>query len=100
LLPGTGVYVTLTRDEATGRQWRPITNVGYRPTFDGQGLTVETFLLEDPPEQTPERIEVTFLAFVRGEMRFETPELLKARIIRDAGAAKRFHARYARLGVG
>ena len=97
LLPGVGVYVTRTRDEATGREWRSITNVGYRPTFNGEGLTVETFLLEDPPGQTPERIEVVFLAFVRGEMRFESPELLKARIIRDAAAARRFHDRLARL---
>jgi riboflavin kinase/FMN adenylyltransferase len=100
LLPGIGVYVTRTRDEATGREWRSITNVGYRPTFEGQGLTVETFLLEDPPERTPERIEVAFLAFVRGEMRFESPELLKARIIRDAAAARRFHVRFARLAGG
>ncbi len=100
LLPGIGVYVTRTRDEATGREWRSISNVGYRPTFNGVGLTVETFLLEGPPERTPTRIEVTFLAFVRGEMRFDSPELLKARIIRDAAAAKRFHDRFARLRVG
>jgi len=97
LLPGTGVYVTRTRDEATGRAWPSITNVGYRPTFGGQDLTVETFLLDDAPELTPIRIEVAFLAFVRGELRFATPELLKARIIRDAAAARRFHVRFARL---
>jgi riboflavin kinase/FMN adenylyltransferase len=104
LLPKAGVYVTRTRDEASGREWKSITNVGYRPTFqgtaEGTALTVETFLLEAPPDQTPERIEVAFLAFVREEMRFETPELLKARILRDAAAAKRFHARFARLSVG
>jgi riboflavin kinase/FMN adenylyltransferase len=97
LLPKNGVYVTRTRDEASGRRWQSITNVGFRPTFEGKSLTVETFLLESPPAAAPERIEVEFLAFVRDEMRFETPELLRARIIRDAGAAKRFHARYARL---
>jgi riboflavin kinase/FMN adenylyltransferase len=100
LLPKTGVYVTRTRDEGTGRWWPSITNVGYRPTFDGQTLTVETYLLEDPPAETPARIEVAFLTFVRDEMRFEKPELLKARILRDASAAKRFHARFSRPGVG
>jgi riboflavin kinase/FMN adenylyltransferase len=100
LLPRTGVYVTRTRDEVTGRQWPSITNVGYRPTFDGESLTVETFLLDTPPVETPSRIEVTFLTFVRDEMRFATPELLKARIIRDAAAAKRFHTRFSRLEVG
>jgi riboflavin kinase/FMN adenylyltransferase len=97
LLPKNGVYVTRTRDRATVQQWQSITNVGYRPTFDGQSLTVETFLLETPPPHTPARIEVEFLAFVRGERRFETPELLKARILRDAAAAKRFHTRLTSL---
>ena len=101
LLPKTGVYVTVTRDEGAGREWRSITNVGYRPTFDGTGLTVETFLLEPPPppEDTPHRIEVSFLAFIREERKFETPELLKAQILRDVGAANRLHRRFARLRV-
>lgn len=100
LLPKTGVYVTRTRDAASGQEWRSITNVGYRPTFDGEGLTVETFLLDPPPDRTPERIEVTFLAYVRGERKFDTPELLKAQILRDVGAAQRFHRRIERLRVG
>jgi riboflavin kinase/FMN adenylyltransferase len=100
LLPKTGVYVTKTRDEATGQEWPSITNVGYRPTFNGQSLTVETFLLDGPPAERPARIEVVFLTFMRDEMRFETPESLKSRIIRDAGAAKRFHTRFSRLRMG
>jgi len=100
LLPKTGVYVTRTRDEASGREWSSITNVGYRPTFNGQSPTVETFLLDGRPAETPVRIEVAFLTFMRDEMRFETPESLKSRILRDAAAAKRFHTRFSRLRMG
>jgi len=100
LLPGTGVYVTRTRDEASGRSWNSITNVGYRPTFEGRELTVETFLLDPAPASAPERIEVQFLSRIREERRFETPEALKAQILRDAGAAMRFHRRLTRLNVG
>lgn len=100
LLPGNGVYVTRTRDEASGQTWKSITNVGYRPTFEGRELTIETFLLDPPPPQAPARIEVSFLAFVRGERRFDTPEELKKQILRDAGAATRFHRRLARRNVG
>ena len=96
LLPATGVYVTRTRDEATDREWASITNVGYRPTFGDGGLTVETYLLDSPPAEAPERIEVQFLARVRGERKFESPEALKAQILRDAGAAQRFHRRAGR----
>jgi riboflavin kinase / FMN adenylyltransferase len=100
LLPGNGVYVTRTRDESTQSEWRSITNVGYRPTFDGREQTIETFLLDPPPPEAPARIEVSFLAFVREERKFETPEALKAQIFRDVGAAKRFHRRLALLRVG
>jgi riboflavin kinase/FMN adenylyltransferase len=100
LVPGAGVYVTRVRDEATGEEWRAITNVGYRPTFNGKGLTVESFLLDAPPERIPERIEVSFLGYVRGERRFESPEKLRAQILRDVSAAQRFHRRAERLRVG
>jgi riboflavin kinase/FMN adenylyltransferase len=101
VLPKTGVYVTRTRDLQTARRWNSITNVGYRPTFDGQGLTVETFLLEPPLDAAPpERIEVNFLSFVRDERKFETPEALKKQILRDAGVAGRLHRRLTKLFVG
>jgi riboflavin kinase/FMN adenylyltransferase len=100
LLPGNGVYVTRTRDESTRQEWRSITNVGYRPTFEGKALTVETFLLDPPPPQAPARIEVSFLAYVREERKFDTPEALKSQILRDVGAANRFHRRLALLRVG
>jgi riboflavin kinase/FMN adenylyltransferase len=100
LLPKTGVYVTLTREERSSEHWRSITNVGYRPTFDAHGLTVETFLLDPAPQATPDRIEVGFLSFVREERKFESPEALKAQILRDVKAANRFHSRFRGLRVG
>ena len=100
MVPAVGVYVTRVRDEGTGHEWRSITNVGFRPTFNGEGLTVESFLLDPPPERIPDRIEVRFLAYVRGERRFDSPEKLKAQILRDIGAAQRFHRRAERLRVG
>jgi riboflavin kinase/FMN adenylyltransferase len=100
LLPGDGVYVTRTRDEASGQQWKSITNVGKRPTFEGTERTVETFLLDPPPPAAPARIEVSFLAFVRAERKFDSPVLLREQILRDVGAANRFHRRAARLSVG
>jgi riboflavin kinase/FMN adenylyltransferase len=97
LLPKTGVYVTRTRDRDSGRDWRSITNVGYRPTFGGDSLTVENFLLDPFDGDTPARIEVAFLAFMRDERKFENPELLKAQILQDVRAASGFHRRLARL---
>lgn len=104
VLPKTGVYVTRTRNldapSGAGRQWNSITNVGYRPTFAGEGLTVETFLLEPLAGAQPERIEVGFLSFVRDERKFDNPEALKARILLDVAVANRLHRRLAKYRVG
>ena len=97
MLPKTGVYVTRTTCVDTGRVWPSITNVGVRPTFQGEALTVETFLLAalDPP--SPHRIEVEFLHWVREERRFPDPAALKAQIFRDVGRAKSWQRHAARV---
>ena len=93
LLPATGVYVTRTQDLDSARGWKSITNVGLRPTFEGRNLTVETFLLDPFDGNTPDQIEVSFLRFVREERKFETPELLRAQIMKDVGVANLVHRR-------
>lgn len=101
LLPSHGVYITRTREidaasKAT-REWKSITNIGTRPTFDGDSLTIETFLLEPLRGETPARIEVEFLRRVREERKFESPEALKIQILRDVGRAKAYFRRTASL---
>jgi FAD synthase len=59
-------------------------------------LTIETFLLDPLTGETPRRISVEFLWRVREERKFSNPEALKARILRDAAAARRYFARTAR----
>ena len=90
VLPASGVYVTCTRDLESGRKWQSITNVGFRPTFNGQSLTIETFLLSalDPP--SPRHIRVNFLWRVRDERKFDSPEALKAQIFRDVARANAY----------
>ena len=88
VVPAAGVYITRTRDLDDERGWESITNVGYRPTFgDSPELTIETFLLAPLEGATPRRIRVEFLRRVRGERKFDSPEALKAQILRDAARA-------------
>ena len=91
MLPRNGVYVTRTTCVDTGRVWQSITNVGVRPTFQGEALTVETFLLEALVPPSPHRIEVEFLHWVRAERRFADPAALKVQIFRDVGRAKSWY---------
>jgi riboflavin kinase/FMN adenylyltransferase len=94
LMPARGVYITRTVDLEGGRHWPSITNIGYRPTFGASDeRTVETFLLDPLEGPTPHRIAVEFLRRIRDERRFDSPEALKARILRDAAAARAYFRR-------
>lgn len=97
ILPARGVYITRTLDRQTARHWDSITNVGYRPTFGGDQLTIETFLLSPFDGHTPERIRVEFLRRVREERKFDSPEALKAQIFKDVGRAQAYFRRLKRF---
>jgi len=92
LLPAHGVYVTDTSDLEDGRCWQSVTNVGRRPTFQGEAVTVETFLLSPFDGRTPARIRVEFLWRLRDEREFASAEALKAQIARDVARARRYFA--------
>ena len=97
VLPKCGVYVTRTREGSGAREWPSITNVGTRPTFDGQRLTIETFLLSGLDGPTPERIAVEFLRWVREERKFPDAAALKAQILRDVSRAQAYFRRFGEL---
>ncbi len=81
LLPKAGVYATETLVE--GRWYRSATNVGFRPTFDGTLLGVETHLFEFSREITNGRLEVRFSERLRDEKKFAGPAELRAQIAAD-----------------
>jgi riboflavin kinase/FMN adenylyltransferase len=97
VLPATGVYITRTLDADSVRRWNSVTNVGYRPTFadasGGHELTIETFLLDPLEPPAPEHIRVEYLRRLREERKFESPEALKAQILRDVGRAQAYFRR-------
>jgi len=90
LVPKNGVYITCTR--VAEDHFESVTNVGNRPTFDGQSFAIETHLLNFHPigldEQT--EVEVTFLKWLRPEVKWPDPEALKQQIGKDVSRAKRF----------
>jgi riboflavin kinase / FMN adenylyltransferase len=101
LLPGRGVYAT----EAflpgfSGRRWPAVTNIGVRPTFDGQRLAVESHLLGFAEEVSAGPMEIRFCRRLRDERRFASAEELRAQILRDIARARRFFARLERTVSG
>ncbi len=94
LIPARGVYITRTRDLDSSREWSSVTNIGYRPTFGASDeLSIETFLLDPFDGRTPARIRVEFLHRIREERKFETPEALRGRILKDVRAAQNWFRR-------
>jgi riboflavin kinase / FMN adenylyltransferase len=96
VLPKNGVYVTRTRDMSSSREWPSVTNVGFRPTFYGQNLTIETYVLAPLDGGAPDKISVEFLHRLRDERKFDNAEELKAQILRDVNRAETY---FRRLGM-
>ena len=88
-MPADGVYAC--RAVAPGKDPVPaVVNIGWRPTFDGTTRTVEAHLLVGgDPDLYGQRLELAFVARVRGEQRFDGPEELVARIREDVAEAGR-----------
>jgi riboflavin kinase/FMN adenylyltransferase len=94
LLPANGVYITQMTigDGPDASTFNAVTNAGNRPTFGEPSFAVESHLLDFHPvaltENTP--LELTFLKRIRAEMRFPSPEALKAQILQDVAYAMRY----------
>ena len=88
LLPAKGVYAcTATVDK--GARLKAVTNVGVKPTFGGEALTVEAFLLDDfHGDVYGHSLELAFVERLREEKKFGSVDELKAQIAKDVTRAK------------
>lgn len=82
LIPKFGVYAT--KVTAEGKTYPAVTNIGTRPTVNGQGVNAECHLLDFEGNLYGKEITVAFYDFLRPEQRFDSLEELKAQIAADA----------------
>jgi riboflavin kinase/FMN adenylyltransferase len=78
VLPKPGVYVC--RAQVNQETWGAVTNVGFRPTFEGQPPSpqVEAHLLDFDRDLYGEQIHLDFLVRLRDEKRFpDAPTLVR-----------------------
>ena len=95
LVPAAGVYVS-RMEVAAGTSdalcFDAVTNVGTRPTFADASFAIESHLLDFRPldlaETTPLRL--SFLARLREERQWPSPEALREQIGHDVQAARRY----------
>ena len=85
-LPKNGVYVTET--VVGGGTYGSVTNIGLRPTFDGKQLAIESHLFDFAQQLTLGPMEVRFLARLRDERKFSSPEALRDQVLKDIEQAK------------
>jgi riboflavin kinase/FMN adenylyltransferase len=81
LLPGRGIYAGRAFVENTG--YVAAISVGTNPTFGTEPLHVEAYLLDFEGDLVGSEIAVEFWAYLRDEVRFDTPEELSAAIGED-----------------
>lgn len=85
-LPAIGVYATRAR--VAGHTLVGATNIGRRPTFDEGHISIETYLLDFEGDIYGERMDLEILERVRGEVKFERVDDLKAQIAKDVVASR------------
>lgn len=85
--PAFGVYAC--KAWVDGRYYIAVTNIGTRPTVDGQNVTVEPWLLDFAGDLYGREITLEFHNFLRPEQKFDSLDALKAQIQKDARQSRR-----------
>ena len=91
-LPRYGVYAT--ESVVGGKTYRSATNLGVRPTFDGQRLAIESHLFDFSETLTNGPMEVRFWKRVRDEQKFSGPEALREQVLRDITGVRAYFASF------
>lgn len=90
LIAINGVYcvsVEMLDGETPGRQLTGVANVGIRPTVDGKEKRLEVHLFDFDEEVYGQTLQVQFHKKIRDEQKFDSVELLKKQITKDAQQA-------------
>ena len=85
--PAYGVFATRTR-LADGRLVDGVANLGVRPMFEIAEPLLEVWLFDFVGDLYGQTVETTLVALLRGEMKFDSLDALKAQIDSDAKMAQ------------
>lgn len=92
LLPPYGVYVTELF--VNGKQYNGITNVGRKPTIQGENpVGVETHLFDFKEDIYGKNVSVSFLKWIRPERRFDGIEELRRQVAEDIAHTRAYFSK-------
>lgn len=86
-IPAHGVYAT--RAYLRDAVYPAVTNIGIRPTFGENRLTIETHILDFHDGLYGHELRIELLERLRGEQRFGAPEMLIGQIEKDIALARK-----------
>ncbi|MBR3810721.1 MAG: bifunctional riboflavin kinase/FAD synthetase [Agathobacter sp.] len=96
LLPPNGVY--LTEVLVQGKKYMGVTNVGCKPTVSEERVVgVETYIDQFNQDIYGEKILVSFLEYIRPELKFDSIEELKAQMETDICIARKCYKNITQL---
>ncbi len=81
LTPGNGVYAVQVR--LNQHTYKGMMNIGVRPTVDGINRMIEVNIFDFDQDIYGEKLRVTVLHHLRGEIKFNGLEALKAQLAQD-----------------
>ena len=88
ICPRHGVYACKTVID--GKQYLAVTNVGTRPTVEGDCVTVEPWILDFDGDLYGQHLPLHFYKFLRPEKKFDSLDALKEEIQKNAAETRKF----------
>lgn len=88
LIPAPGVYAVWATLE-DGKRHAAMMNIGTRPTFEGKRQTLEVNILDFEGNLYGQQVTIAFVARLRKEQRFKSPEALVAQLNGDKEKVKK-----------
>jgi riboflavin kinase / FMN adenylyltransferase len=85
LFPKLGVYLTAVLIK--GKMYKGITNIGTNPTFNGEIISIETYVLDFDEDIYGEKVKLFFVKWMRNEVKFNSREELIVQLELDKAYA-------------
>lgn len=84
LIPSNGVYAVKVKGNCLGDTiYNGMMNIGIRPTVDGQKKVIEVHILDFDQDIYEQNLTVMVYEYIRGEVKFDGLEALKAQLAKD-----------------
>ena len=86
MVPRDGIYAAWARVE--GEHYMAATSIGFNPTFEGSGHSIEAHLMEFGGDLYGHEVRLDFVRRLRDELKFNTVEELQRQIDNDVSETR------------